>query len=202
MSVKKVYDKQPDTFEFTEENLVLAENILNKYPKERKKSAVMPLLYLAQNQNDNWIPLAALKYIGKFLSMPYINVYEIATFYSMYNLSPVGKYFVQVCTTTPCLLRGANEIVKACQKKISKNENTISENGMCSWTEVECLGACVNAPMMQVNRDYYEDLNKNNIEKILDSFMKDDPIKPGSFRNRKSSAPENNKINGNGINNA
>ena len=191
MSVKKVYDKQPDTFEFTKENLVLAENILNKYPKERKKSAVMPLLYLAQNQNDNWIPLAALKYIGKFLSMPYINVYEIATFYSMYNLSPVGKYFVQVCTTTPCLLRGANEIVKACQKKISKNENTISENGMCSWTEVECLGACVNAPMMQVNRDYYEDLSKNNIEKILDSFMQDDPIKPGSFRNRKSSAPEN-----------
>ena len=123
MSVKKVYDKQPDTFEFTKENLVLAENILNKYPKERKKSAVMPLLYLAQNQNDNWIPLAALKYIGKFLSMPYINVYEIATFYSMYNLSPVGKYFVQVCTTTPCLLRGANEIVKACQKKISKNES-------------------------------------------------------------------------------
>ena len=202
MSVKKVYDKQPDTFEFTKENLVLAENILNKYHKERKKSAVMPLLYLAQNQNDNWIPLAALKYIGKFLSMPYINVYEIATFYSMYNLSPVGKYFVQVCTTTPCLLRGANEIVKACQKKISKNENTISENGMCSWTEVECLGACVNAPMMQVNRDYYEDLSKNNIEKILDSFMQDDPIKPGSFRNRKSSAPENNKINGNGINNA
>ncbi len=202
MSVKKVYDKQPDTFEFTKENLVLAENILNKYPKERKKSAVMPLLYLAQNQNDNWIPLAALKYIGKFLSMPYINVYEIATFYSMYNLSPVGKYFVQVCTTTPCLLRGANEIVKACQKKISKNENTISENGMCSWTEVECLGACVNAPMMQVNRDYYEDLSKNNIEKILESFMQDDPIKPGSFRNRKSSAPENNKINGNGINNA
>ena len=202
MSVKKVYDKQPDTFEFTKENLVLAENTLNKYPKERKKSAVMPLLYLAQNQNDNWIPLAALKYIGKFLSMPYINVYEIATFYSMYNLSPVGKYFVQVCTTTPCLLRGANEIVKACQKKISKNENTISENGMCSWTEVECLGACVNAPTMQVNRDYYEDLSKNNIEKILDSFMQDDPIKPGSFRNRKSSAPENNKINGNGINNA
>ena len=202
MSLKKVYDKQPDTFEFTKKNLVLSENILNKYPKERKKSAVMPLLYLAQNQNDNWIPLAALKYIGKFLSMPYINVYEIATFYSMYNLSPVGKYFVQVCTTTPCLLRGANEIVKACQKKISKNENTISENGMCSWTEVECLGACVNAPMMQVNRDYYEDLSKNNIEKILDSFMQDDPIKPGSFRNRKSSAPENNKINGNGINNA
>ena len=202
MSIKKVSKEQPDKFEFNPKNLEIANKIISNYPKGKQKSAVMPLLYIAQNQNDNWIPLAALKYIGKFLSMPYINVYEIATFYSMYNLSPVGKYFVQVCTTTPCLLRGANEIVKACQKKISKNENTISENGMCSWTEVECLGACVNAPMMQVNRDYYEDLSKNNIEKILDSFMQNDPIKPGSFRNRKSSAPENNKINGNGINNA
>ena len=193
MSVKKVYDKQPDTFEFTKENLVLAENILNKYPKERKKSAVMPLLYLAQNQNDNWIPLAALKYIGKFLSMPYINVYEIATFYSMYNLSPVGKYFVQVCTTTPCLLRGANEIVKACQKKISKNENTISENGMCSWTEVECLGACVNAPMMQINEDYFEDLDKEKTLKILDKILKGEKPKPGSYRGRINNEPENNR---------
>ena len=193
MSVKKVYDKQPDTFEFTKENLVLAENILNKYPKERKKSAVMPLLYLAQNQNDNWIPLAALKYIGKFLSMPYINVYEIATFYSMYNLSPVGKYFVQVCTTTPCLLRGANEIVKACQKKISKNENTISENGMCSWTEVECLGACVNAPMMQINDDYSEDLDKEKTLKILDQILKGETPKPGSYRGRINNEPENNR---------
>ena len=202
MSIKKVHTEQPENFEFNSQNLELVNEILKKYPKKNKKSAVMPLLYLAQKQNNNWLPLAALKYIGKFLSMPYINVYEIATFYSMYNLSPVGKYFVQVCTTSPCLLRGAGEIVQICQNKISKNQNEISKNGMCSWTEVECLGACVNAPMMQVNRDYYEDLSKNNIEKILDSFMQDDPIKPGSFRNRKSSAPENNKINGNGINNA
>ena len=202
MSLKKISKDQPEKFEFNDKNIELAKKMINNYPEGKQQSAVMSLLYLAQRQNNNWIPLAAMKYIAKFLNMPYIKVYEVATFYSMYNLSPVGKFFYQVCTTTPCLLRGANEIVKACQKKISKNENTISENGMCSWTEVECLGACVNAPMMQVNRDYYEDLSKNNIEKILDSFMQDDPIKPGSFRNRKSSAPENNKINGNGINNA
>ena len=197
MSLKKVHDKQPDTFEFTKENLELADKILKKYPKDRKKSAVMPLLYLAQNQNNNWIPLAALKYVGKFLSMPYINVYEIATFYTMYNLAPVGKYFVQICTTTPCLLRGANEIVKVCQNKISKDERTLSDNGTCSWIETECLGACVNAPMIQVNNDYYEDLDKNSMEKIIDSFIQNKPLKPGSFRDRKSAAPEKveNKIN-------
>ena len=198
MSLKKVHDKQPEKFEFTKENLELANNILKKYPKDKKKSAVMPLLYLAQNQNDNWIPLAALKYIGNFLSVPYVKVYEVATFYTMYNLAPVGKYFVQVCTTSPCLLRGANEIVKSCQKKISKNKDTISENGLCSWTEVECLGACVNAPMIQVNNDYYEDLDDDSTEKVLESFMQDSPLKPGSYRNRKSNAPEKtiDKING------
>ena len=198
MSLKKIHDQQPETFEFTKENLELANKILKKYPLDKKKSAVMPLLYLAQNQNDNWIPLAALKYVGKFLSMPYINVYEIATFYTMYNLAPVGKFFVQVFTTTPCLLRGANEIVKVCQNKISKYEGTLSDNGMCSWIETECLGACVNAPMIQVNNDYYEDLDKKNMEKIIDSFIQNKPLKPGSFRGRKSAAPEKveNKING------
>ncbi len=202
MSLKKVHDKQPETFEFTKENLELANNILKKYPEGRKKSAVMPLLYLAQNQNDNWIPLAALKYIGKFLSMPYVNVYEVATFYTMYNLAPVGKYFVQVCTTSPCLLRGANEIVKVCQDKISENKETISKNGLCSWTEVECLGACVNAPMIQINNDYYEDLDKNSMEKIVDSLTENKPLKPGSYRGRKSSAPEKNENKINGTNNA
>ena len=196
MSVKKVHDEQPKNFEFSKENLEIAKNLLKKYPKDKEKSAVMPLLYLAQKQNDNWIPLEALKYIGKFLSMPYINVYEIATFYTMYNLAPVGKYFVQVCTTSPCLLRGAGEVVKSCQKKISKNQNEISKNGMCSWVEVECLGACVNAPLMQVNNDYYEDLDVESASKIIDSFMEDKPIKPGSSRNRSSSAPENIKTNG------
>tara|TARA_Y100000590_G_scaffold211006_1_gene239045 strand:+ start:2198 stop:2800 length:603 start_codon:yes stop_codon:yes gene_type:complete len=196
MSLKKVYDKQPEKFEFTEANLKFAKQILEKYPENQKKSAVMPLLQLAQIQNNNWIPLAALKYIGKFLSMPYINVYEVATFYSMYNLAPVGKYFVQICTTSPCALRGANNITKICQEKISKNPNELSENGLCSWTEVECLGACVNAPMMQVNNDYYEDLDDLNTKKILDSFIKDEPLKPGSYRNRKNSAPEKRILNG------
>ena len=202
MSLKKIHDEQPEKFEFTKENLELADNILKKYPQDKKKSAVMPLLYLAQNQNNNWIPLAALKYIGKFLSMPYINVYEIATFYTMYNLAPVGKYFIQVCTTTPCLLRGANEIVKVCKDKISKNEGVLSKNGTCSWIETECLGACVNAPMMQVNYDYYEDLSKNDTEKILDSFLDDKPLKPGSFKGRKSSAPYKVQKNINGSKNA
>ena len=105
----------------------------------------MAFLYLAQRQNQNWIPLAAMKYIAKYLDMPYIKVYEVATFYTMYNLAPVGKYFVQVCTTTPCLIRGADKVVEICKKKISEEENTLSENKLCSWLEVECLGACVNA---------------------------------------------------------
>ena len=202
MSLKKVHDKQPEKFEFTESNLKLAQKILGKYPESRKKSAVMPLLRIAQDQNDNWIPLAALKYIAKFLSMPYINVYEIATFYTMYNLAPVGKYFVQVCTTSPCALRGANNIVKICKEKISENPNELSKNGLCSWMEVECLGACVNAPMMQVNNDYYEDLDDLNTKKILDSFINDKPLNPGSYRNRKNSAPEKEKIVSNGLKNA
>ena len=123
----------------------------------------MPFLYLAQKQNNNWIPLAAIKYISKYLSMPYISVYEVATFYSMFNLSPVGKYFIQVCTTTPCMIRGADKISqKYANKKSLKKKIEISKNGECSWTEVECLGACVNAPMMQINNDYYEDLDEKS----------------------------------------
>ena len=190
MSLKKVHDIQPEEFYFSKENLKKAEEILNKYPKKNKKSAVMPFLYLAQKQNDNWIPLAAMKFIANYLSMPYISVYEIATFYSMYNLSPVGKHFIQVCTTTPCLIRGADKIVKLCKEKISPNEREISNKGNCSWMEVECLGACVSAPMIQVNDDYYEDLDEKSTEEILDSLIKDQPLQPGSFRGRKNTAPE------------
>jgi NADH-quinone oxidoreductase E subunit len=193
MSLKKIHDQQPDTFEFTKENKNAAEKILKKYPENRKKSAVMPFLYLAQRQNENWIPLTAMKYIAKYLEMPYIKVYEVATFYTMYNLAPVGKYFIQVCTTSPCLIRGADKLVKICKEKISKEENTLSENKLCSWLEVECLGACVNAPMMQINDDYYEDLDRKNTIEIIDSLLVDKPIKPKSFRNRTSSAPEKNR---------
>jgi|TARA_B110000967_G_C18664519_1_gene449885 NADH-quinone oxidoreductase E subunit len=193
MSLKKIHDQQPESFEFFKENKDIAEKILNKYPENRKKSAVMPFLYLAQRQNKNWIPLTAMKYIAKYLEMPYIKVYEVATFYTMYNLAPVGKYFVQVCTTSPCLIRGANKLVKICKEKISKEENTLSENKLCSWLEVECLGACVNAPMMQINDDYYEDLDEKNTIEIIDSLLADKPLKSKSFRNRTSSAPEKNR---------
>ena len=194
MSLKKVHDDQPDEFKFTASNLEKTKNILSRYPDKNKKSAVMPLLYLAQVQNDNWIPLAALKYNAKFLSISYISVYEVATFYTMYNLAPVGKNFIQVCTTTPCLIRGAHKIVKLCKEKISPNENKISKNGNCSWMEVECLGACVNGPMIQVNNDYYEDLDEKNTIKILDSLMENKPLKPGSFRGRKNTSPEKQNI--------
>jgi NADH-quinone oxidoreductase subunit E len=193
MSLKKIHENQPESFEFIKENKENAEKILKKYPENRKKSAVMPFLYLAQRQNENWIPLTAMKYIAKLLDMPYIKVYEVATFYTMYNLAPVGKYFVQVCTTSPCLIRGADKVVKICKEKISKEENTLSENKLCSWLEVECLGACVNAPMMQINNDYYEDLDEKNTIEIIDSLLANKPIKSKSFRNRTSSAPEKNR---------
>ena len=190
MSLRKPAKNQPNDFEFNSTALDAANKIISNYPKDKQQSAVMALLYIAQRQNNNWIPLAAMKYIAKFLDMPYIKVYEVATFYSMYNLSPVGKYFVQVCTTTPCLIRGADKIVKLCKEKISPNENEISQKGNCSWMEVECLGACVNAPMIQINDDYYEDLDEKSTIEILDSLINDKPLNPGSFRGRKSTAPE------------
>ena len=193
MSIKKISKNQPNDFEFTSDNYSLAKTIVEKYPKGKQHSAVMSLLYIAQNQNDNWIPLAAMKYIAKFLEMPYIKVYEVATFYSMYNLSPVGKYFIQVCTTTPCMIRGAYKLVDICKRKISEEQNTLSKDKNCSWTEVECLGACVNAPMMQINDDYYEDLDEKMTEKIIDQILSDIKPKPGSYRGRINTEPENNR---------
>ena len=193
MSLKKVSTIQPELFEFNGENLIKAKNEIKKYPKERKASAVIALLYLAQNQNDNWIPLSAIKYISKMLEMPYIKVYEVSTFYSMFNLSPVGKYFVQVCTTTPCMINGAKKITDVCKKYISQNQNELSKNKICSWTEVECLGACVGGPMMQINQDYFEDLDENNSEEIIKSILEDKLPKPGSLKNRKNTAPQKGK---------
>ena len=193
MSMKKISKVQPELFEFNSENLEKARKEITKYPKKRKASAVLALLYLVQNQNDNWIPLAAIRYVAAILSMPYIKVYEVATFYSMFNLSPVGKYFVQVCTTTPCMIRGAKKITDVCKKYISEEQNKLSENKICSWTEVECLGACVNAPMMQINQDYFEDLNESKTEEIIQKLLKDEFSEPGSARNRKNNAPETGK---------
>jgi len=193
MSIKKISEIQPETFEFSKDNLQEAEEEIKKYPKGKKSSAVLALLRLAQKQNDNWIPLAAIKYIAKILSVPYIQVYEVATFYSMLNLSPVGKYFVQVCTTTPCMLKGSAKIVDVCKRYISKNQNELSENKLCSWTEVECLGACVNAPIMQINQDYFEDLDENKTEKIIHTLLEDKLPTPGSAKNRKNTAPKKGK---------
>ena len=193
MSLKKISKDQPDSFEFNSKSLEAAKKIISNYPTGKQQSAVMALLYIAQRQNDNWIPLAAMKYIAKFLDMPYIKVYEVATFYTMYNLSPVGKYLVQVCTTTPCMIRGANKLVEACKEKISENETELNIDKSCSWMEVECLGACVNAPMMQINDNYYEDLDKEKTLKILDKILKGETPKPGSYRGRKNNEPENNR---------
>ena len=193
MSIKKISKEQPDKFEFTLDNLEKVKKIIKKYPDGKQHSAVMPLLYLAQKQNNNWIPLSAIKYIGKILEMPYIKVYEVATFYTMYNLTPVGNHFIQVCTTTPCMIRGAYKLVEACKEKISPNENELSKDKSCSWMEVECLGACVNAPMIQINNDYYEDLDKEKTLKIIDQILKGETPKPGSYTGRLNAEPENNR---------
>ena len=191
MSLKKISKEQPNVFEFNEQNLKAVEKAISSYPKNRQKSAVMPLLYIAQKQNNNWIPLAAMKLIAKTLNMPYIKVYEVATFYTMYNLAPVGEYFFQVCTTTPCMIRGAYKLVDVCKKKISENESEISKDGKSSWLEVECLGACVNAPMVQINEDYFEDLDSEKLEKIIEKISNNEKPKSGSYRGRLSSEPEN-----------
>ena len=193
MSVKKILNIQPESFQFSKDNLLNAENEIKKYPKDKKASAILALLFLVQKQNDNWIPLAAIKYVAKFLDLSYMQVYEVATFYSMFNLSPVGKYFVQVCTTTPCMMRGSKKIVDICKKYISKNPYELSKNKLCSWTEVECLGACVNAPIMQINQDYFEDLDEKSTEDIIQTLLEDKLPKPGSAKSRKSTAPEKGK---------
>jgi len=190
MSIKKISETQPESFEFSQDNLQEAENIIKKYPKNRKASAVLALLYLVQKQHNNWIPLSAIKYVAKFLEISYIQVYEVTTFYSMFNLAPVGKYFVQICTTTPCMIREANKVLDVCKKHIAKNQNELSQNKLCSWTEVECLGSCVSAPMMQINKDYFEDLDEKKTEEIIQMLLNDKFPKPGSYRNRKNTAPE------------
>ena len=188
MSIKKISEIQPESFEFSKENLIEAEKEIKKYPKNRKSSAILALLYLVQKQNNNWIPLAGIKYVAKFLETSYMQVYEVSTFYSMFNLSPVGKYFVQVC-----MIRGSKKIVDICKKYISENQHELSKNKICSWTEVECLGACVNGPMIQVNQDYFEDLDENKTEEIIKALLDDKLPKPGSAKNRKNTAPEKGK---------
>ena len=193
MSLRKPAKDQPESFEFNASSLEAANNIVSKYPKGKQQSAVMALLYIAQRQNNNWIPLAAMKYIAKFLDMPYIKVYEVATFYTMYNLSPVGKYFVQVCTTTPCMIRGSGKVVEVCKKHISEKQGHLNKELDSSWIEVECLGACVNAPMVQINDDYFEDLNAEKAEAIIKGFKEGKLPNIGSQSGRKGSEPIQNR---------
>jgi NADH-quinone oxidoreductase E subunit len=179
----------PKDFAFTAENLERAKHIIAKYPAGKQASAVMPLLDLAQRQNDNWLPRAAMDYVAEMLSMPRIRVYEVATFYTMYNLKPVGKHFIQVCTTTPCWLRGSDDVVKACERKLGIGLGETTSDGLFTVIEVECLGACVNAPMVQINDDYYEDLDAAGTEALLDALKRGERPKAGPISGRQTSSP-------------
>ena len=187
-------------FSFTKENLKIAEFEIKKYPEGRGGSAIISLLWIAQKQNEGWLSPEVIDYIAKYLGTPQIRVMEIATFYSMFNLKPVGKYHFQMCGTTPCMLSGSNELKKILQNEIGE-QNTVSTDRLFSWVEVECLGACCNAPVVQINDDYYEDLDEKSTKEILESLIKDKPLKPGSYRGRKNTAPEK-KLNTNGENHA
>ena len=179
--------EQPESFVFTAETLEKAKKIIAKYPQGRQQSAVMPLLDLAQRQNGNWLPRAAMDYVADLLEMPRIKAYEVATFYSMYNLKPIGKHFVQVCTTIPCGLVGADGVVDACKKHLGIGLGETTADGKFTLVEVECLGACVNAPMAQINDDYYEDLTPENAVALLKGLAEGKPVKVGSQTGRRGS---------------
>ena len=176
-----------DNFSFNETNKREAEKILAKYPTDRKQSAIMPLLDLAQRQNDNWLSRDVVEYVANFIEIPFIKAWEVVTFYSMYYTKYNGKYLVQVCGTTPCWLRGSDQVAKACKEMISPDQNTLSKDGLFSLMQVECLGACVNAPLVQINDDYYEDLTYDTTKNILQSLKEGIEIKVGSQNGRTSS---------------
>jgi NADH-quinone oxidoreductase subunit E len=188
MSVRRLADEQPEAFAFSPANLRWAKEQLKKYPEGREASAVLPLLWRAQEQCGGWLPEPALRYVADMLGMAYIRVYEIATFYTMFNLAPVGRYYVQVCGTTPCWLRGADGLKSVCRKRIGEPGH-VTDDGTFSWTEVECLGACVNAPVVQINKDYYEDLDAARLERLLTDLKEGRDVTPGPQTGRQSSAP-------------
>jgi len=188
MSIEaRIAEDQPDSFAFTAENEKEIKRIIAKYPKGRQASAVMPLLDLAQRQYDNWIPIKAIEVIAEKLDMAKIRVLEVATFYTMFNLKPVGKYFLQACTTTPCWLRGSDEMMRCIKDKYGISSGETSECGRFSLLEVECLGACVNAPILQVNDDFYEDLDYASTAALLESLEDDKPLPVGSVTGRSGS---------------
>ena len=188
-----VKEDSNEVFEWSEDSFIKAKKIITNYPTGREQSAVLPLLDLAQKQNKGWLSKNAIEKVAETLSMPYIRVLEVATFYSMFNLEPVGKNFVQICRTTPCWLRGSEKLTKIAKDVTGSNIGEISKDNKFTIVEVECLGACCNGPMVQINDDYYEDLDEEKIEKIINQIQNDDKPKPGSYRGRVNSEPENNR---------
>ena len=190
MSVRRLAppELQPKYFAFSKENLAWAKEQLTKYPEGRQQSAIIPLLWRAQEQAGGWLPEAAIRHVGEFLGMAHIRALEVATFYTMFNLQPVGKFHVQFCGTTPCRLRGADDLEKVCRSRIGE-QGHVTDDGKFSWVEVECLGACVNAPMVQINYDYYEDLTAERFGKVLDQLAAGKKVKPGPQTERQLSAP-------------
>ncbi len=181
--------EQPASFAFSPENFAKVKAEIAKYPPGRQASAVLALLDLAQRQHGNWLPRAAMDVVADLLGMARIRVYEVATFYSMFNLKPVGRHFFQICTTTPCWLRGSDEVVKACERKLGIGVGETTPDGQFTLTEVECLGACVNAPIIQVNDDFYEDLDGPATERLIEALRRGETPSPGSVVGRQTSAP-------------
>ena len=189
--LRRLSDNQPENFKFTKANLDWAKAKLKKYPKGRQASAVIPLLWKAQEQ-EGWVSKPAIEFVANFLDMPEVRVLEVATFYFMFHLKPVGsKAHFQVCGTTPCMLRGSEELINVCKAKINEKQNSLSGDGSMSWEEVECLGGCANAPLVQVGSDYFEDLDKASFEKLISEFEDNKSPLPGSRLGRFSSEPEN-----------
>jgi NADH-quinone oxidoreductase subunit E len=190
MSVRRLApaEVQPKQFAFSKSNLEWAQKEITKYPPGRQQSAIIPLLWRAQEQAGGWLPETAIRHVADFLGIANIRALEVATFYTMFNLEPVGKFHVQLCGTTPCRLRGADDLEKLCKKKIGEQRH-VTDDGKFSWVEVECLGACVNAPMVQINADYYEDLTKESFNQLLDAFAAGKKPKPGPQVKRQLSAP-------------
>ncbi len=188
MSVRRLAAQQPDSFAFAPETRKQAEWWLAKYPPERKASAVIPIMWLVQKQ-EGWVSEPAIRAIAELLEMPTIRVLEVATFYTMFHLSPVGKHHFQLCGTTPCMLRGAEDLKTVCKKRIGE-KHAVSADGIFSWEEVECLGACVNAPVIAIDDYYHEDLTPDALEALMDKLARGEKIEPGSAIARQTSAPE------------
>jgi NADH-quinone oxidoreductase subunit E len=188
MAPRRLAEKQPESFAFTAENLAWAKARIAKYPEGRQASAVISLLWRAQEQSGGWLPQKAMEHVAGLLGMARIRVLEVATFYTMFNLAPVGQFHVQLCGTTPCMLRGSEALKEICKRRIGE-ELHVTADGKFSWIEVECLGACVNAPMAQINYDYYEDLTPAGFAKILDELAAGHTPKPGPQVDRQLSAP-------------